>query len=354
MTHEGDGMDAHSEAVAMPAPVHRNPSRLPGRRWLLLFATFVTVVVLVLAAALAFGGPHTPPAMASINDPFKAVDFSRLPPLRRYDGDDGTALAYRAYAPAGTAAPGSVVLVHGSSASSESMHLLATAYAQAGYPVYSLDMRGHGASGTKGSIAYIGQLDDDLARFLATVRPPQPVTLVGFSAGGGFVLRVAGGARQDAIRSCVLLSPFLGQDAPNYRPGSGGWIDVGVPRVAALSLLHAVHVHAFENLPVVRFALNEEARRFLTPEYSFALAANFRPVADYVGNIRSVRHPCAVLGGSADEAFDTSKLQGVFRAAGKDWPVTLVPGVNHIGLITAPSALQAAVQAVRDLRARGG
>ncbi|MDB5958437.1 alpha/beta hydrolase [Ramlibacter sp.] len=347
-------MDGPGDAVVNPPAAARHPARFIERRWPWAFAAFLLVILLVLAAALAFGGPHTPPAMPSINDPFKGADLSHLPPRRTYTGEDGTPLAYRAYSPEGTAALGSVVLVHGSSASSESMHLLATAYAKAGYPVYSLDMRGHGASGSKGHIAYIGQLDDDLARFLASVRPPAPVTLVGFSAGAGFVLRVAGGARQEAIQSCVLLSPFLGQGAPNERPGNGGWVDVGIPRVVALSLLHMMHVEVFQELPVLRFALNEKARGLLTPEYSFALAANFRPPRDYAGTIRSVQRPCAVLGGSADEAFDTSKLEGVFRANGKDWPVTLVPGVNHIGLITQPRAVEAAVQAVQALRAGGG
>jgi non-heme chloroperoxidase len=318
------------------------------------FAAFVCCIAGGVAAALVFGGPKTPPPMASINNPFKSVDFSGLPTVRTYAGQDGTALAYRRYAAQGAPAAGSVVLVHGSSASSESMHLLARAYAQAGTDAYVLDTRGHGASGPRGHIAYIGQLEDDLARFMDTVAPPKPVTLVGFSAGGGFALRVAGGPRQDAFQSCVLLSPFLGQDAPNYRPGSGGWVDVGVPRVVALSLLNAVHVQAFNDLPVTRFALQEQARRFLTPEYSFALAANFRARPDYLANLRAVHRPCAVLGGAADEVFDTGKLQAIMRAAGKDWPVILVPGVNHIGLITDPRAVDAAVKALAPLRAREG
>ena len=55
--------------------------------------------------AIAFGGPGEPRADASITDPFKGIDYlrpARAPPLRR----PATAqrLAYRAYAPQGTAA----------------------------------------------------------------------------------------------------------------------------------------------------------------------------------------------------------------------------------------------------------
>lgn len=40
----------------------------------------VLVVLLMVTAALVWGGPGTPAPLASINDPFKSVDFSNLPP----------------------------------------------------------------------------------------------------------------------------------------------------------------------------------------------------------------------------------------------------------------------------------
>ena len=191
-----------------------------------------------LAGALAFGGPTSPPAMASIGQPFDTVDFSALPPLSRYAAGDGAALAYRYYKAAGAGSRrGSVVLVHGSSASSNSMHVLAMAFASAGYDAYALDIRGHGASGVKGTIGYVGQLEDDLEAFVNTVRPARPATLAGFSSGGGFVLRVAGSRRQDDFQNYLLLSPFLSLDAPNARPASGGWVNVGMPRIVAITIL---------------------------------------------------------------------------------------------------------------------
>jgi alpha-beta hydrolase superfamily lysophospholipase len=54
-------------------------------------------------------------------------------------------------------------------------------------------LRGHHNSGRSGDIDYIGQLEDDLADFVAVLRPLHPnasFTLIGFSSGGGFVLRV--------------------------------------------------------------------------------------------------------------------------------------------------------------------
>lgn len=316
---------------------------------MLIPALILVVALLALAASIAFGGPTPPAPMAAINDPFKSVDFSDLPALLTFQASDGQPLAYREYVPVGVQR-GSVTLIHGSSASSNSMHPMARALAAAGYKAFALDVRGHGQSGAKGHIGHIGQLDSDLADFVRSVRPPQPSTLAGFSSGGGFVLRIAGGENQSLFGSYLLLSPFLSENAANQRPGSGGWVNVGVPRVVGLAVLNALGIRAFNWLPVASFALTPQARAFLTPEYDFNLAMNFRPERDYVANIRRVAKPCAVLAGTADEAFRTEKLEGIFRAAGKAWEVELLPRVGHIPLTLEPSAVAVVVRHVGKLQ----
>jgi non-heme chloroperoxidase len=317
-----------------------------GAGLVLLVAAFVLVIV--------FGGPGTPPPMASINDPFSLVYFGDLPPLVKFPARDGASLAYRAYAPkAGAPARGSVVLIHGSSASSSSMHVLAKAFAGAGFHVYALDMRGHGDSGVKGRIGYVGQLEDDLADFMKAVSPVQPSTLIGFSSGGGFAVRFAGSDRQQLFQSYLFLSPFLSQDAPTYRPGGGGWVSVGVPRIVALTILNDFKIHALDNLVVMRFALSDEAKETLTPEYSFALETNFRPLPDYQANIRAIHQPCEVMAGANDEIFYPDRFADVFHQAGQDVPVELVPGVDHIQLSLSPVALAAEMIAVEKLQTTG-
>src|SRR4051812_38197695 len=195
------------------------------------------VIAAVLAGAIAFGGPANPPPMASVADPFKAVRYEDLPALAHFVARDGTKLAFRPY-PAQAASPkGSVVLVHGSSGKSRGMHVMAKAFAASGYSAYALDIRGHGDSGEKGTIAYVGQLEDDLEDFVRSVKSPQPMTLVGFSSGGGFVLRFAGSGRQALFSNYLLLSPFISQDSPTYRRDAGGWVGVGVPRWVAIAVL---------------------------------------------------------------------------------------------------------------------
>jgi non-heme chloroperoxidase len=244
-----------------------------------------------------------------------------------------------------------VVLVHGSAGNSSSMHLLAKGFAGAGYAGFALDIRGHGASGSSGMIAYVGQLEDDLEAFMHRVAPPPPVTMVGFSAGGGFAIRFAGSDRQDLFHSYLLLSPFLGQDAPTLRPAGGGWVNVGIPRMLALTALNSLGIRWLNDLPVVRFALNEQARAVLTPAYSYALAANFHPQRDYQTNIRKIHRPCAVVAGIDDDVFYADKLEPTFRSLGKPWPVTLLPGIGHASLTMDPRGISAAVQAVQGLQA---
>ncbi|MGE0314006.1 MAG: hypothetical protein AB7P21_20545 [Lautropia sp.] len=137
-----------------------------------------------------------------------------------------------------------------------------------------------------------------------------------------------------------------------YRPASGGWVSVGVARYVAIALLGAVGIHAFDDLPVTRFALNEKAKSMLTPAYSFALASNFRPMRDYEANLRAVRLRCTIVAGAADEAFVADAFEPTIRGAGVDWPVRLLPGIGHIALTLEPSAIDAAVDAVDAMRGR--
>ena len=308
---------------------------------LYVLSSTALVVLLVVTAALVWGGPGSPAPITSINDPFKSVDFSHMPPLKSYQGADGAKLFYRAYAPQGDNIKGSAVLVHGSSGGSDSMHPMATALAAAGVHVYALDIRGHGDSGTKGHIAFIGQLESDLQSFVQAVQPPSPSTLIGFSSGGGFVLRVAASDMQSSFDSYLLLAPYLGHTAPNYRPDSGGWVSVGIPRIVALNALNAVGIRYWNDLPVVRFALTEEAKKFLTPEYDFNLAMNFAVNADYQADLRNAKGQVAILAGDTDEAFKTQELQGIVQSAGKDWPVQLLQGIGHIALTLDPEPLKA-------------
>ena len=134
------------------------------------------------------------------------------------------------------------------------MNAAAKALAQSGVAAVAIDARGHGASGTRGDIACIGQIDDDLADLVAELRKTYPssrLTLIGHSAGGGFVLRIAGGPLAEKIDRFVLLAPYLGYRAPTNRPneGRGKWAEVDMPRLVALALLNRLGLPAPQSRP---------------------------------------------------------------------------------------------------------
>src|SRR5690349_17411839 len=168
-------------------------SRPMFRRILIAIGVLVLIVVGAFAAVIAFSSPPAPPVLAAGNSipGIAQWNFADLPKTQTLKARDGAPLNYRVY-------PGRpervVVLVHGSSGMDMTMLKLAQALQASGATVYAISLRGHGGSGTtNGDVAYLGQLDDDLAHLIkgagldkAGIRR----TLMGFSSGGGFALRI--------------------------------------------------------------------------------------------------------------------------------------------------------------------
>src|SRR5437870_1067582 len=85
-------------------------------------AAIVLSVLAVTGAVLAFDRPRTPLPLQSVERALNDVDFHDMPQKSFFTARDGTRLSYRAY-------PGDpkhvVILVHGSSGTSASMHAVA-------------------------------------------------------------------------------------------------------------------------------------------------------------------------------------------------------------------------------------
>ncbi|MBR1218707.1 alpha/beta fold hydrolase [Bradyrhizobium sp. U87765 SZCCT0131] len=301
---------------------------------LALFGLSAGVIVLMLASPL-----RRPPELASISEARKTLDLSQLPPLDRIQARDGTELAYRHYAAIGPAAASVAVVVHGSSGSSRgAVHVLSQALAARGVESYALDIRGHGASGTRGDIGHAGQLQDDLADVVAEIRkahPDAPLTLIGHSSGGGFALRMAGSPIQGAFARTVLLAPYLGYDAPTSRPNAGGWAQADIPRVIAALLLNRLGVTWADALPVLAFAVPPNAERRLTTVYSFRLMRDFAASSDFRRDVAAARGPLTLFAGVADELMLADKYQ---EALGARIKVHLVDGIDHMGIVGHPAA----------------
>jgi alpha-beta hydrolase superfamily lysophospholipase len=302
--------------------------------------SIVGLATLVLAAMLAAPLVRLP-ELTSVSQAARAVDRSTMPPLERFSARDGTYLACRHYPARGAASEKIAILVHGSSGSSVAVHALADALAARGIETYAPDIRGHGGSGTRGDIVYIGQLEDDLSDFVGMIRktgPAAPLTLIGHSSGGGFALRVAGSPIQDLFQRTVLLAPYLGYDAPSSRSDAGGWASPDIPRFLGLTVLRHFGILCCESLPTIAFAVPPNSSPILASTYSYRLMRNFGSSSDYRKDLAAATKPVTVIAGAADELMFPDKYRD---AAGQGAPVSLIDGVNHMGIVSDPRALSA-------------
>jgi alpha-beta hydrolase superfamily lysophospholipase len=317
--------------------------------WSVLAWPLAAVGVATLALGALLAQPvKSPPPLESIHAGAMAVSQEGKPELSRFQARDGTWLAYRLYPAADGGRDHLAIVYHGSSASSDAMNAVALALAQAGCVAVAVDARGHGASGSRGDIGYVGQLEDDLADLVTQLRETYPqarLTLVGHSAGGGFALRVAAAPVGASFDRFVLLAPYLGYRAPTNRPaeGSGLWASPDIPRLIAITILERLGIDWPQSLPVIAFANRPEAAKFVTSHYSFRLLANYGPPPDWKGVLQAAAGRIALIAGENDELMDAPAYQSAVAPLGVR--VTLLPGVDHMGIVHKPAALRAIVAA---------
>jgi pimeloyl-ACP methyl ester carboxylesterase len=199
-------------------------------------------------------------------------------------------------------------------------------------------------------------LDDDLIDFMRQMRGKHPQAqwiLIGFSAGGGFALRVDGGPEGNMFDRYLLLAPGLRFDAPTSRAVSkdgGGaaqrFVAPYMGRLIAITVLHGAGIHWFDGLAVIAFGVPLESKRF-TARYSMRLLENFSPHQDYLADIRNIHRPTEVLVGTNDEFLLAERFAPVFHGQRADVGVTILAGLNHLDLVTTPQAMQAITAAIR-------
>ena len=326
----------------------RGPLRL--LKWTLSAVGAIALLITGLVAT-----PLTrPPELSSISAARGTVDLSTLPAAERFQARDGSALGFRHYTPAGASTGRAAIVVHGSSGSSGgTIHALSSALAARGVETWAVDIRGHGSSGTRGDIGYVGQLEDDLTDFVAVVRktaPTAPLTLVGHSSGGGFALRVAGSPIQKLFERTVLLAPYLGYDAPTTRPNSGGWANADIPRIVGLLALRKAGITCCEALPVLAFAVPPNSEKNLVATYTDRLMRNFAVNGDFRRDLANASGPLTIISGADDELMLADKYAEAVRGARTPVDVKLIDGINHMGIVSVPRAVSAVAE---DVATRG-
>jgi alpha-beta hydrolase superfamily lysophospholipase len=309
--------------------------------WKWARSAVVTILALIGFLTLAIGAMiaaplAAPPQLESISTTAGAVDRSDMPQLQRFQARDGSWLAYRLYAATIAGTDRVAILVHGTSGSSAAVHALAKALAARGIETFAPDVRGHGGSGTRGDIGYIGQLEDDMADLVAEVRktnPTAPLVLLGHSGGGGFALRVAASPMQSQFARTILLAPYLGYDASTNEPNSGGWASADIPRVIAIRLLAAAGIDCGQELPTLAFAVPPNSEKILAARYSYRLMTNFGVKRSYRENLAAAKGPITIYAGAADELM----IAANYAAAVRDFPkvdVKLIDGLDHMGIVS--------------------
>src|SRR3954452_7359738 len=257
------------------------------------------------------------PELQSISAARATVDLTGLPAVERFQARDGTWLGFRHYAASGRATGRAAIVVHGSSGSSGgTIHTLSQALAARGVETFAIDIRGHGASGTRGDIGYVGQLEDDLADFVAVLRksvPLAPLTLIGHSSGGGFALRVDGSPIQNLFEHTVMLAPYLDYDAPSTRRDSGGWAKADIPRIIGLEVLRAVGVNCCEALPVLALAVPPNSEKTLVGTYTDRLMRNFAVHRDFRRDLATATKPITIFSGADEELMFADKYVEAVR-----------------------------------------
>jgi non-heme chloroperoxidase len=313
-------------------------------RLLLGMFGLLVAVAMIPVAVIVFDAPTSPPAMVSMALPSRQIN-REFPSPRQFQARDGASLQYYAY-PAESDKV--AVLIHGSAFPGTTMYALARALCTAGVTAYVLDIRGHGGSGRHGDIDYIGQIDDDLADFMAQLGPAksdETRTLVGFSAGAGFTIRFAGGPYEELFDRYVFLSPIL-PGSPTLRPNAGGWTNLAIPRLLTIASLDSLGIHWFDGFPVLSYAISPELKQLVTASYSYRLMMNFGAASAYETYLKNIHRPAAVLVGDADEQEFADQFVPLMQRLGLNIPVTLVPNMRHRDMIAAPGALQVVVRTI--------
>jgi pimeloyl-ACP methyl ester carboxylesterase len=297
-------------------------------RWALCL---VGVIALSLTAMVA--NPLVrPDELKSISETARDVDRSTMPPLARFSARDGTQLAYRHYPARGKPTGAIAILIHGSSGSSAAAHALSDALAVHGVETYAPDIRGHGGSGTR---------EDDMTDLVALVRktsPTAPITLLGHSAGGGFALRIASSPLQDQFVRTILLAPYLGYDAPTNRPKSGGWASADIPRFFGIAALRKLGLDCCDALPTLAFAVPRHSESILASTYSFRLMRNFA-TRGYKDDLAAATKPVTLIAGADDELMVPANYADAVHAVKPSVEVKLIEGINHMGIVSTPRAV---------------
>ena len=194
-------------AAAMPRPERRRAAVHRRGGTLAVLLPLLTVVLLLVLAGCAPRLAPVGPGLASLDLPEPGFTGSQ------FITADGTALPLRRWAPpAGTAAHGVLLALHGFNDYSNAFADSGPALAASGLEVYAYDQRGFGAAPHRGLWPGVEVLTGDLdtaAELLHRRHPDLPLYLLGESMGGAVVLAALAGPEPPQTAGVILAAPAV-------------------------------------------------------------------------------------------------------------------------------------------------
>lgn len=312
----------------------------------LYISLIVSVIIyLFIAFGLVFSQQLSQPVKiqhASLRfDSVIETDYTAMPTLNHYEARDGANLAYREYSSTQNT---NKILIHGSAWHCMQFHPLAIYLSESGIAtVITPDLRGHGFDPKRrGDVDYIGQLEDDMADLIEVIKQQRPqanIILGGHSSGGGLAIRFAGGKHRGLANAYILLAPFLKYNAPTTKPNSGNWAAPLTRRIAGLSMLNKLGIHALNYLKVIEFnmphsVLDGPYGDSATTAYSYRLNTSFAPRSNYARDLNALTKPFLLLAGNADESFYADQYEHVISKHSTRGTYVLLENVGHIDLLS--------------------
>jgi pimeloyl-ACP methyl ester carboxylesterase len=201
-----------------------------------------------------------------------------------------------------------------------------------------------------GLLALVGIAAVTLVLMLASpVRPPPPLASIHEGA-----MRMDTGGAPDLSRFQARDGTWLAYRLYPATNGAKGRIALLAHGSSASSIeMHglatALAGAGVTSLPAIAFANVPEAKMLVTSQYSFRLMQSYTAPPDWKGAFDHAKGRVAVVGGADDELMDAEAYRRVLPPLGV--PVTIVPGVDHMGIVYRPEAIKAILAAMSEIGA---
>ncbi len=317
----------------------------------LLRLLFQMVVALLVAAVLVLGAFRGWALLRETHEPQAAAGDASL----LVETEGGLSLRYREWGPVDGPV---LLLVHGTSAWSETWRDIAAPLGEAGYRVIAPDLPPFGYSQRPSDGDYSRLAQAGLVRAFARALSLEDYVLAGHSFGGGATVEAAF-AEQASLRGLVLLDVALGLDAETASPVISALLAIAPLRTALASASFAnpllipwgLRDFVADDAVVTEERIALYARPLEAKGTSAAIGAwmasglmgdQSRAATATRAGLGAIRLPTLVLWGREDTVTPLAQGEDI-AATLPHAELVVLDGVNHIPHIEDPQAVVAAM-----------